>query len=96
MIWRPVDWVGKQIHEHWTPLWQVRTGVLCAFASLVLVVYGVRTKEPLLIYQMSAFALVLAGVGLIITAVLAVEETDEADNIDELVAIEKKKKGKKK
>lgn len=84
-FWRPIDWVGKQIHTHWTALQQIRTGVLMTLAGLALAVYGIRTSEPFLVYEMSAFALVFAGMGVVITAVLALETSDTADTVDDLI-----------
>lgn len=85
MIWRPIDWMGKQIHERWRPLFQIRTGVLITLSSVALVLYGIHTKEPLLIYEMSAFALVFGGMGIVITAVLALETSDTANTVDDLI-----------
>jgi hypothetical protein len=66
----------------WTPRLQVRTGTLCTIGGVILALYGPFTSEQFLIYEMSAFALVLAGLGVLVTAVLAVKEDPDTSEDD--------------
>lgn len=81
-IWRPVDAVGHAVVQWWSPLRQVRTGVLVTAVGLALIGYLPFSGEPPLIYLMSAVALVLAGLGILVTAVLALKEDDDASEDD--------------
>lgn len=45
----------------------------------------VAPTEQLFIYQMSAVALLIGGVGVIITAMLALETSDTAEDVEDLV-----------
>lgn len=58
---------------------QLRLGVLLFDASIPLFITGFFVDEPFLVYQMSAGALNLGGLGLIITAetLAEVAETDQ-------------------
>lgn len=84
-VWRPIDWLARQIYKRWTPIYQMRSGVLMVLVSVVVIGYGAFTSEPPLIYQMSAFALLFAGLGLLVTAVLAIESSDTSEDVDFLV-----------
>ena len=60
-VWRPIDAIA-----HWLMrlpiIWQQRAAVFATLASFPLMLYGFRTGEPFLVYEMSAFALFLSGV----------------------------------
>lgn len=78
-VWHPVDRLGYLLSIGWTPHLQVRTGTLLTILGFVLIPYGPFSGEPLLVYEMSALALVLAGLGILVTAVLAVKEDPDSD-----------------
>lgn len=81
-MWRWVDRVGYWTATSWTPMWQVRTGVVLTIVSFLTLLYLPFSGEPPVIYVMSALALVLTGLGLIFTAVLALKEDDAASEED--------------
>jgi hypothetical protein len=78
-IWNPIDRLGHWIATSWTPLLQVRSGTVCTLGGIVLGLYGPWSGEQFLIYEMSAVALILAGLGILVTAVLAVNEDPDSD-----------------
>lgn len=81
----PISWIdslGYWIAKRWTPILQVRVGTLSTIAGLLLIPVGFISGEPILIYMMSAFALVLAGLGVLVTAVLAVKEDPDSSEED--------------
>lgn len=78
-MWVPIDRLGHWLATAWTPRLQVRTGTLCTLGGFVLAFYGPWSGEQVLIYEMSAIALVLAGLGILVTAVLAVKEDPDSD-----------------
>lgn len=71
-LFKPVDAMASWI-AHWlSPLHQRRIGMIMILMSLPLIVLGFfLTKDPqwLLLYQMSAFALLFGGLAAIIAAV---------------------------
>lgn len=82
MIWKPIDEVGYWIHQKWTPELQIRTGTLMTIVGVVLVPIGPFTGEPLLVYEMSAAALIVGGLGVLITAMLAVKQDPNVSEED--------------
>lgn len=74
-----LDKLGYVLATGWTPRLQVRTGTLCTLGGIVVAVYGPWSGEPIFIFEMSAVALILAGLGILVTAVLAVKEDPESD-----------------
>lgn len=50
--------------------------------GVALVPYGLLSSEPFVIYEMSALALVIGGMGILVTAVLAVKEDPHSDEED--------------
>lgn len=81
-LWKPIDWLGYEIAKWWTPQLQVRTGVVMTLVGIVLLPVGPFSGEPPLIYYMSAFALIVGGMSVLITAVLAIKEDDKASEED--------------
>lgn len=79
---KPIDKLGYILATWWTPKLQVRTGTLLTILGVLLIPYGIFTGEPLLIYEMSALALVIGGLGVLVTAVLAVEEDPNSKKED--------------
>lgn len=80
-VWKPIDRLGYAIAKWWSPRLQVRTGVMLTLTGLGLVPYVVWSGEPPVIYEMSALALIFGGLGVIVTAVLALKE--DADSSEE-------------
>jgi hypothetical protein len=57
---------------------QLRLGILLVLASVPLYLYAPFSGEPIFIYLMSALALTLTGVGIVVSAeVLMNQEEDE-------------------
>lgn len=66
---RVLDVIGAWIARVFGPVkMQVRVGVACVLGSIPLAVYGPWSGEQFLIYEMSAAALTITGVGIIIAA----------------------------
>lgn len=77
--WKPLDVQGDWIRRVFTPEHQVRLGVVMTDLGLVFCLLVFKTDEPPLIFEMSALALLFAGIGTVVTAVLAkVTEENEA------------------
>lgn len=81
-LWDPIDRFGYVLFKWWTPQLQVRTGVLSVLLGIGLALYGPWSGEPILIYEMSALALFIGGLGVLVTAVLAVREDPEMQDND--------------
>jgi hypothetical protein len=58
---------------------QLRLGILLVLASIPLYLYAPFSGEPLLIYLMSAAALTLTGVGIVVSAEVLKNQEDEDD-----------------
>lgn len=67
--WTPVDWLAQWLGRHMTAQNQLRLGILAVMFSIPLAAYGFFTNEPLLIFQMSAGALMLSGICIVVTGV---------------------------
>jgi hypothetical protein len=78
-IWRPIDAIANWIQHELDTVVQQRVAVLLIFASIGLIIYGFWTDEPPLIYQMSALALTLTALGILVglEGVRTVEEQVE-------------------
>lgn len=81
-FWRPIDALGYGLFAWWTPQLQVRTGVLTLLAGTALAFWGPFSGEQFLIYEMSAWALIIGGMGVVETAILAVRQDPETDPED--------------
>ncbi|MEO5841969.1 MAG: hypothetical protein ABIQ73_05855 [Acidimicrobiales bacterium] len=66
---RIIDWLGDLVADRCTPQVQRRIGVIMCLISLPLFVAGFFVNEPFLVYQMSAGALLFAGLSTIVAAV---------------------------
>lgn len=73
-----LDVQGEWIREHFTPVNQIRLGVVMTDLGLVLCLAVFWTDEPPIIFEMSALALLFGGVGTVVTAVLA-KTTEDRD-----------------
>ena len=65
---------AKQLQAGCTPKVQRRIGVLMCLLSLPLFVFGFFVDEPFLVYQMSAGALLFAGLSTVVAAVPSEEQ----------------------
>ena len=78
MIWRPIDamagWLGRVMGAKN----QLRLGIVLCLLSVPLYVYGPFSGEPILIYLMSALAITLTGVGIVVSAQVLVNQEDES------------------
>ena len=81
-VWKPVDLMGYWLAAQWTPVRQIRTGVLATIAGVILIVVGFFVDEPPLIYQMSAWTFMFGGLGIVVTAVLALKEDPDLTEED--------------
>lgn len=83
-----LDGLGYRLATWWTPALQVRTGTLLTllgFAFGVLTPFAVWAGGVwllLLTYVMSFLALVLGGMGILVTAVLAVKTAPDVSEED--------------
>lgn len=81
-FWKPIDamarWLGRKMGAEN----QLRLGIVLCIASLPLYAYLPFSGEPPLIYGMSALALTLTGVGIVVSAQVLVkqEEQEEGQN----------------
>jgi hypothetical protein len=81
-MWNVIDRIGYWIATKWTPAWQLRTGVALTLGGFALIPYVFFAGEPPVIYLMSAVALVLGGLSVVVTAVLAVHSDPNSDPKD--------------
>lgn len=70
-MWRPVDWLAEYVQHRMDLEAQQRCAVLCVLASLPLMAYGPFSGEQLLIYEMSAVALLIGGLSWLASLVAA-------------------------
>lgn len=81
-FWDPLDRVAAAVADWWSPKLQVRTGLLLTIVGLIAIPYGPFSGEPLMVYEMSAVALVLGGLGVLVTAVLALKQDPNTSEED--------------
>lgn len=74
------DWIRRTF----TPQRQMRMGVLMIWLAIPLCFFVFWTEEPPLVFEMSALALLVGGLGFVITAVLAAETSETSDNTEHL------------
>lgn len=74
-----LDRQGAWIRKHFGTQNQVRLGVIMTDLGALLTFGVFVVSEPPLIYIMSALALLFAGIGTVVTAVLAQVEEEERD-----------------
>lgn len=68
-LWAPIDALGKTLRKHLDVAVQLRVGVICTLIAIPLFVMGFFVDEPFLVYQMSAGALLVTGICIVIAAV---------------------------
>lgn len=78
-FWRPIDCMARWLGRNMGAENQLRLGILLVILSLPLYGYAPFSGEPLLIYLMSALALTLTGIGIVVGAqvLLKQEESEE-------------------
>lgn len=84
MIWRPVDKVADWLVHELSARAQLRLGVLLFVFSIPFLIYGFWTEEPFLVYQMSALALLLTGIGIVVGAEVLEQTEDASDAAEEV------------
>ncbi len=77
MIWRPIDALAGWVGDKLTAKHQMRMGILLVLVSLFLYVYLPFSGEPPVIYLMSAFAITITGVTVVMAAEVLVNQEDE-------------------
>ena len=77
-LWRPVDAIADWLLHSLGARQQLRLGVLLTLGSIPFLVYGFWTDEPFLVYQMSALALLLTGIGIVVGAQV-LEQTEDTE-----------------
>lgn len=82
-IWRPIDAIADWIRNTLGVQPQMRMGVLMVLAALPLLAYGFFTDEPFLVFQMSAAALLFAGIGVVVTAETLAEVAQDVDELED-------------
>lgn len=85
-MWGPIDAAADWLRHTFGVQAQLRMGVLMVFGSGPLMVYGLWTNEPFLVYEMSAAALLFAGIGVVVTAETLQEVADDVDDVAEDVS----------
>lgn len=78
-LWRPIDFLGRWLGRVLDAQNQLRLGILCVLGSVPLAAWGPFSGEPVLIYEMSAIALTLTGIGMVLTAVLLLNQERDKD-----------------
>lgn len=81
-FWKPFDAMAQWLGRNMGAQAQLRFGILLCIISLPLYAWGPFSGEPLLIYMMSAFAITLTGIGIVVGAQVLVkqEEQEEDEN----------------
>lgn len=75
-MWRPIDWLAEFVQNRCDLETQQRIAVLCVLASVPLMLYGPFSGEQLLIYEMSAVALLIGGLSWL-ASLVAARKVDE-------------------
>lgn len=68
--WSPIDTLGSGLRNRLTVKVQMRVGVLCTLLSipLCLVRFFFFETEPMIVFEMSAAALLITGICIVIAA----------------------------
>jgi hypothetical protein len=78
---RFLDWLGDLVAVRCTPRVQRRIGVIMCLLSLPLFAVGFVVDEPFVVYQMSAGALLFAGLSTVVAAVPSTETDESRDPV---------------
>lgn len=73
-----LEWELKIMLKYLSPRNQLLLGILLCNLSIPLFVYGFFIDEPFFVYQMSAGAIFLNGIGIVVAAQALVEVTPGA------------------
>lgn len=84
--WKPVDRIADWLVDELSARAQLRLGVLLVVFSLPFLVYGFWTEEPFLVYQMSALALLLTGIGIVVGAEVLEQTENTGADVDDIHA----------
>lgn len=76
-IWLPLDFQADLIRKVFDPKAQMRLGVVMTDMGVVFCAMVFWTNEPPLIFELSALALLFAGIGTVVTAKLAEDSSTE-------------------
>ena len=77
-LWKPIDWIADWIVDELDARAQMRAGVIIALLSLPVLAFGFWSGEPIMIYEMSALALTLTGIGIVLNCeILEIQEKQE-------------------
>jgi len=79
-FWRPIDWLARRLADNMGAENQLRLGIVCCLLTIPLYVYCGWSGEPPLIYLMSAVALTLTGVGIVVSAQVLLKQEQQDDD----------------
>ena len=79
-FWRPIDSIGRWLGERLGAQNQLRLGIVCFLASIPFYGYMPFSGEPAGVYLMSALALTLTGVGLVIGAQILLKQVEQEES----------------
>ena len=79
-LWKPIDamagWLGRVMGARN----QLRLGIVLCLLSLPLYAYLPLSGEPPIIYAMSAIALTLTGIGIVVSAQVLVKQEEQEED----------------
>lgn len=78
--WWLIDWLAQWLGTHMTAKNQLRLGIIAVLLALPLALYGPFSNEQLLIYEMSAVALMLSGVCIVVSGVQSLSQEAALSN----------------
>lgn len=84
MITKVLDWMADWLIHELTARAQLRLGVVLCLVTIPLYPYVFFSGEPPLIYLMSAAALTLTGIGIVLGAEVLEQTEDTGDDVDRL------------
>lgn len=67
-MWKPIDAMAAWLGDRLDAGWQLRIGILLVVLSLPLYAYAPFSGEPVGIFLMSAVAITLSGVSIVVSA----------------------------
>lgn len=80
--WRPVDALAAWLGDKLTAQHQLRLGIVLVVLSLALYAYLPFSGEPPLIYLMSAFAITMTGITIVMAAEVLINQEDKREKGD--------------
>lgn len=82
-LWAPIDWLADWLRHQFGVQAQLRMGVLMVLIGLLYFVYFPFADEPPAVFTMSAFALIFAGIGVVVSAETLKEVVASAEQVDD-------------